>query len=306
MRIATISDTHKTVPETESESLFPGHMKKLPPAQAEELYHRIRFGIDDAYSTVLEDLGRSKPYAIIHLGDVVGGYREQGCFHPSAQALSRRMKDDLESISPAYFALGNHDVGYPGSEEGEGITQKSLEVCENIYGNLWWKIYAGGVLVVGLCSSLAEYSGSERFVWLRVSEQRDFFFASLDSWDGPWALAVHSPFFPTAYAREIEPYLGKLEAMITGDLHSTAAPKILRTLVSPTFVPGNSLKVWAACMKKVIPCPSVAPLWSAGSKYLNLSMEAQKIKVEEVRLPAKRLITQNPLRCAWWMAEAYM
>src|SRR5687767_5208123 len=100
MRIACVSDTHRMVREPESKCCFPYRMAKIAREQGPEiraeLYEVIRMEVERSYTALLDWLrGAGSWDMIIHLGDVTGGWQEQGCFHPSAKRLMPETKETL-------------------------------------------------------------------------------------------------------------------------------------------------------------------------------------------------------------------
>ena len=305
-----VSDTHLTVGSLESKSLFPRHLDRLPRKEAEELYERMRVGIDNAFESATTHIAKQpKADAIIHLGDVTGGYRESGCAHPLVRPLAEDCRNTLHAIAPTYFALGNHDVGYrhPGSL-GRGISVESIETCEEIFGDLYWALKVNGTLFIGVCSSIIEYGGNEERIVKRARTQHEFVGDTLGGGNEKWVFCIHNPFSSRFLAREIVPHLDRLGSVVCGEFHDPTTAKPLRaiTKMASPFFRGAKGKVLVKCLQKLRVCPSTAPLWWRGYGLLQAVEEHRELEYEEVFLPLPSrapLPTASRLRSTVWMVR---
>lgn len=308
MQIACIADTHCTVPEMDSGSLFPRQLATLSQEAAERLYAEMREEIQRAYSVSLEWLKNNGPWdSLVHLGDVTGGYGEQGCHHPSAQRLAREVVADLCGLAPKVrFVLGNHDTGYshPGSLPGSGISLASITFCREIFGDLFWADEEQGLLSVGICSPIAEYNGPDPEILSFKQRQAEFLEDVLSTHKGSWMLYVHDPFTLKHLAKEIKGHTNQLQRVVRGDFHDPRKWKLLEAI---PWASGSILsrQVALKCLRKSAFCPSTAPLWWQGYGLLVLSGDKEKIKAQEIALnrptESKDLPTSSFWRCLWWM-----
>jgi len=293
MRIVCFADTHLTVPEPESDSLFPRQLATLNSKAAEELYALMRDEIQLAYSVSLEWLRKNSPWdLLVHLGDATGGWQERGCSHHSAQKVIRTLASDLVNLGCSFSIVpGDHDLGY-----SHGVDPSSVDFWEQTFGNLFWKQKQGDILLIGVSSSIAEYEGTERFLSVRRKRQEEFLRDALQKHNGPWILFSHKPFVLKNFGRQIEGHVGQLQRIVHGHFHDPRKEKLLRAL----------FRIWDrdVVSDRWVLCPSTAPLWWQGYGALVLS-GSEKIRAQEIALdrPAesKDLPTSSFWRCLWWM-----
>jgi len=295
------------VTDPNSKSLFPRHLDSLPEEKRSALYEELRSGIELAYIRTMESLRNSGPWdAIIHLGDITGGYGESGCaHHEEARKLTLRCRSDMQRIAPRVFAcVGNHDLGYGhiGSLEAD-VTTASVEFCEQTFGPLFWSFDAGGILCIGICSSFADYKGKDPTLLKRAHEQKVFIADTLASTKDPWILFSHSPWSAKFLAREITPHLTRLKQMISGDLHDPKKAWVIKS--ARRVLPIAQSNVLFHCLRNWTFCPSTAPLWWQGYQCLGLSVNAFGVAEEVIHgvLPMKNLPTASFMRCTWWCVK---
>lgn len=307
MRIACLADTHCTVPEIESNSLFPRQIAALPKEKAEDLYNKMREEIQLAYSTCLDWLRRNSSWdLLVHLGDITGGYKEQGCHYPSAREIVSRVEKDLRDLAPKFrVVLGDHDLGYShkGSLPGSGINAESIAFCRETFGEFFWTEENDGVLSIGICSPIAEYSGSDAKIAQLKREQAEFVGDMLLSHEGAWMLYTHRPLAVNYLAKQIEGRRKQLLKMVWGHNHDPRKATLLRAILLGT----TTNKVVRECLKKSVCCPSTAPLWWHGYGLLTLEQKQEKIRARTVILDrpsdSRNLPTSSFWKCLWWMIK---
>ncbi len=309
MRIACVSDTHLTVPELDSKSLFPRQMARLARPEAEKLYWRMRAEIILAYSTCLQWLMRQRKNdcdLVVHLGDITGGYQEQGCINPAVQVLISQVKRDLGEVSPlARFVIGDHDTGYThrGSLPGGGINEESLDFLKATLGQLFWAEEFDGTLHLGVCSPIAQYSGSNPRIAKLRDEQAEFVGDALQRHRGEWMLYIHRPAAVRFLDKEMKDHLGRLRKMVYGHYHDPAKGRLVNAIHLLSLA-GDSI-VWK-CLEKAVLCPSTAPLWWRGYGLLVLNENGSKNQeIVLSRPPESQDIPASSFwRCLWWMAKS--
>lgn len=307
MRIACIADTHLTVPEFESFSLFPRQLCKLEYGKAKEMYDAMRREISLAYETCLARLAQNRPWdMIVHLGDITGGYQEQGCRQSSARQIIYKVSADLRSISPlTRFVIGDHDTGYshPGSLHGSGISITSLDILRDLLGNLFWAVEDEKMLHIGVCSPLAEYSGPDDIIIQQREDQLSFVGDTLSSWTKAaprpeWVLYIHRPSASKCFAKEIGSHVKWLKKMVYGHFHD---PKKAGLIQLAAKMAGGFT---GQCMSKGLHCPSTAPLWWPGYQFLAIedsqTMESRRIAINRPT-DGNDLPMSSFWRCLWWM-----
>jgi hypothetical protein len=309
MRIANIADTHLTVPDMESESLFPHQLVAMKIEDARMLYERMRKAIEVAFQRVLCHMSQNGNWAFIfHMGDVTGGWREGGCHYPSAERIMAQTAHDLKAVCPRVrLCVGNHDVGYghPMSQGG-GINEDSIAVCQEHFGDLFWKEEDEGVLHIGVASPIAEYAGQQVIINELKRRQNEFIGDSLVH-GKPWILYLHRALSCVYFAREIYPHLDSLQRVVCGDLHNPRRGRILKRISwapVPLIAMSQKMQVLVRCLRKVVVCPSTAPLWYHGHSYMD-SWVGRSEFLQEISVPIAPesfgLPTVSTLRCLWWM-----
>ena len=311
MRIICLSDTHLTVPENDSRSLFPRQISALG-NKGPEFYEAMRREISLAYKTSVAWIDSHKPWdCLIHFGDVTGGYAERGVSHPSAKSLAQETVRELRQLAPnVRFCLGNHDTGYshPGSLPGSGITMESLSACKQIFGDLCWSFEDDGILWLGVCSPIAEYAGRQEEILALQKQQKTFLKDVLGSWTGKWVLCAHNPFVVKSLTQELKPHTKRLLRMVAGDYHNPSQWNLVKKIITAPrrFLPDDSAgRTALECLSKCTACPSTAPLWWHGYGLLLIYSGRNKFYTEVVQIEkleeSKSLPVSSLMRCAWWM-----
>ncbi len=309
MRVACVSDTHLTVDSIDSKSLFPKALDRMFRADAMEVYDRMRIGMNCAWESVQAEVAKTSPDAIVHMGDVTGGWKESGMMNGEVRHLAHQCVMNMRRVgSQALICPGNHDLGYSHSGSlGGGMTEESVFFAEQVFRRLWWNFEdEGGVLHLGVASPIAEYTGKEESILRRVRTQRQFVGDSLSTHDGPWVLYTHSPWVVGRLFQEIEVHRDNLLQVVAGDLHNPARGAILRTLgrcCAPITQHPRRQTVAKALAKTVI-CPSVAPLWWGGHGFMTLNVTNGVVRADVRSAPraySGHLPTESAVRCLAWM-----
>lgn len=299
-RIAVIADTHLTSPSPDSQSLFPRQMAKLSSNKANVLYSDLRYGIGDANNFVLQRLLDTPSDILIHLGDVTGGWQEVGIHEHSLLELARHNITNWKlTTSDLRFCVGRHDTGYShrGSLPHGGLNIRSVELCREVFGDLWWLKEIEGITLLGICSPVAEYNKSNERLSKLQSQQEEFLLNANNRIDGkPWILFAHDPFLPKIVSHQLQHQIPNCKAFIHGRLHNPAYTKWLRKL---GWLFGRPL------LRKSHTCPSVAPLWYHGGGMMELTIDGTMVTIENrfVDLPpsATNVPTASFFRCLRWM-----
>ncbi len=309
MRVVCVSDTHLTVDSIDSESLFPKALAKMSKLEGKEMYRRMRDGIFFAWESVRTEVRKFSPDAVVHMGDVTGGWRELGMMNGDVRHLAHQVMADMRRIAPnAFVCPGNHDLGYshPGSLSG-GMTEDSVFFAEQIFSDLWWKFEdEGGVLHLGVASPIAEYVGKEESILRLVRAQRQFVGDALSDHDGPWVLYTHSPLVVRHLSREIEVHEDNLLQVVAGDLHSPSRGTMLRAFakVCAPIAKFSRRHTVAKALAKTVICPSTAPLWWGGHGFMTLDILDGVPRVDFRKAPRAYtgvLPTESATRCLAWM-----
>lgn len=258
-RLAIISDTHVSVDDPASLSLFPRQVKRGGPA----LYERIEREVRRSFERCITDLRETSPSAIIHTGDVTSGWKEKGLAHEKLRAVAENTVRDLRAIAPTYFALGNHDMGYasPTSLREGGMSRESISACQEVYGPLYWNFQGSSdVRSFGVNSSLLEYTGKDDYIRGLQRDQSSYVRDMLDAHPGqPWALYMHDIKSIGRLAPLVAPHAENCRIVVAGDLHNSFKGNMMKNMLSVTT---NSTK--RSLLAKFVLCPSVAPLWWKG------------------------------------------
>ncbi len=304
-RIACISDTHLFPPEVESEALFPRWVEKLGPVDGPEFYEKCITEVHRAYITALDHIRTEEPDAILHFGDLTGGWRERGLVHPSVVDIAHTTYDELAAIAPTYIAAGNHDTGYHHPMvAGSDISVESVEACEDAYKRLWWECRQQNLHLLGICSPVLEYTGQEKKLLDKQKDQYEFLGDMLQTRKGePWALCAHTPFLPMdTLGPMLDPHLNTCEAVMHGDLHNPrtapfyAAMKYVQAMGS-----GRNNRVQRSLIAKSDLTPSTAPLWWKGYQMRMSTWDGKDLESVNIKLqrPAgsENVPTDSLLKC---------
>ncbi|MFH0830463.1 MAG: hypothetical protein V1895_00140 [Parcubacteria group bacterium] len=195
---------------------------------------------------------------------------------------------DLNQIATTRMSGGNHESGY-GKDSGDfgGFRVKSIEEQQAVFGPLWWKEELGKLLVVGVCTPIEAEIPARNI----ASKQRLFLReCAIQFEQRPWVLVVHEMGFIDRLLQIVEPVcqmertLRNCQAILVGDLHSPGKFRLVRALKSARAFFGHSRTV--ELLKKVVFCPSTAPLWWEGFGALTLEWDdvAGKLTSRQVRL----------------------
>lgn len=312
MRSVCIGDTHLTVADMESQSLFPRQLVALPEKEATALYECMREAIESAKDVVLAWILDNGPWdSIIHLGDITGGWKEQGCAHFLPRTLMRSFYSKLRAICPRVrYCIGNHDTGstHAGSLPGGGINEASVSACEEVLGDLWWEEEWDGIVHIGIASPLLEYSGDDPAIQRRKRDQKTFVGDTLSRLKKPWVFYLHRATACKFLAQEIGDHVNTMCKMICGDAHDPRVMRFVRGCAGVPFLPfvvGKETSFMLRCLQKCVLCPSTAPLWWRGHGLLALLSLREDIAIKEIVLPSDPSFANLPftskMRCALWM-----
>jgi hypothetical protein len=248
-------------------------------------YTRIEREIRRAYDAGRAELVKSNPDAIIHLGDVTGGWRDCGMQHSSVTDAARACIRELKSGgAPVYVCVGNHDAGFRNASDAD--FRESLDRCADVFGPLSWRHDAAGILFVGLCSPLLDYPGKDPELLRRKQEQKDFLREALEAHrDRPFVLCLHRPFSVRHVLPELAPHMRRCRSILAGDLHRPRLGAAIRWFAR---LPAASLvirdRAMIRALRKVSVCPSTAPLWWRGYGLLHVNVTNGKLRRTHVRL----------------------
>lgn len=312
MQIIGIADAHRSVSEVESLSLFPRRLARLTTTCAAVAYQHIQQEVERAYQSALQYLRQQQPNLVVCLGDLVGGWQEQGIAHPSAYQLASRTDAELRACGPIRYCLGNHETGYrhPGSLAVSGLRVDSLLACVEVFGTPYWHIVTEQLHLIGICSPLAEYEGSEPILRRNQEQQHRFVGDVLAACRQPWVLCTHNPRAVKPLAPLLRPHLSRLCAVIFGDYHN---PRTARRLhhwqrMQPSSWCTTAGRVFRSCLARGICCPGIAPLWWHGYQIMHLEARAfprPSLAATCVVLPrppdAQALPVSSFWPALWWM-----
>ncbi|PIR59800.1 MAG: hypothetical protein COU68_03645, partial [Candidatus Pacebacteria bacterium CG10_big_fil_rev_8_21_14_0_10_45_6] len=298
----------------ESRALWPAIFDRMERQKAVDTWERIALGIRASYEAVLHWTSSQEWDLIVHLGDVTCGWKEAGIGHNRLVDVAQSMQAQLAQIAPALFCLGNHDVGWTSvaTEDSAGMTLYSVSRCRSIFGPLWWSRAApGGVLLLGVCSSLASYKGDNHHLREMRQEQEAFVADELRRSTGRGMLFAHEPATPAHLSRLIAPHMTRLARFVYGDLHASWAGSLYSKLLAGTrSLRWGSSRTLALAHSRACFVPAVAPLWHPGHMAMALTLDENGISSERISLPiaaqAQGLPTLNPARCVLWMLPTVM
>lgn len=302
-RLAIISDTHVSVDDPASLSLFPRQVNRKGP----ELYARIEQEVRRSFESCISNLQEAKPSAIIHTGDVTGGWKEQGLANEKMYNVAEGVARGLRRIAPTYFALGNHDMGYSSAaslKEG-GLNRDSIDACQEIYGPLYWDIKGeGGIRSIGINSSLMDYNGKDSHMLKKRDDQNGFVRETLDAHkDEPWALYMHDIKSISRLAPLVAPHADNCRIVVAGDLHNSFKGNMMKNWIR--FTTFNNTKRSLAA--KFVLCPSVAPLWWNGYERLEMTYKDGNASANTVEIPYGEDADKTvPTRSTLWCLRAMM
>lgn len=295
---------HRTSPDPESKSLFPRQIAALG-SRGPQMYERMRQEIERAYTATIASVKAAGPWDLaILLSDVTSGWRERGSNHQTTISLLEQTGDDLTGCAAQTIVMpGNHDLGYAGTGTGTGgISSNSIALFDEHFGPLGWHKYAGRVLLLGVCSSLLSYTGSDSVI-LRKKEAHMLYISLMLSRrkdeQRPWILFIDNP-FAVHLVPDIAEHDHWLRAVFYGDKHN------------PGWAPGIRLlgklgpRRYDQLAKSEL-CPSSAPLWWKGYAYRAIEVDDAGVTSSIVHVPrpsdSDNLPTSSFLRCALWMAR---
>ena len=301
-RIAVFADTHLTDPNIDSQSLFPRQLAKLLPDTARRLYEHLCLSIAQANYEVLNNIVdfQSPMDMVIHLGDFTGGWQERGMCEQSLIDFAKREVYLWRYIcSNLRFCLGGHDTGYthPGSLPGSGMSYRSLISCAEIFGDLWWFKRHDDICLLGICSSVAAYTGNDPdLLCMRKLQENAVAGKIAELSNAPWILFAHEPFLPKRIRNLLKGASRTCKAFIHGHRHDPKYTKFFRALGIVTHDP---------FLRISNTCPSVAPLWWPGCGWMEVTIENHKVTIQNHQVPVPESIAKLPtasfLRCLWWM-----
>ncbi|MEX1112467.1 MAG: metallophosphoesterase [Candidatus Andersenbacteria bacterium] len=308
MRIACVSDMHRTVNDIGSRSLYPKRLHQMTENDALMMYEKMHREVERSYRAAIAWLQNNGPWDyLLCLGDLAGGWQERGCNHPAARKVARETVAELRSISPAYFCLGNHETGYDtfSTSPGAGMTTESVEVCREIFGELWWLLELNDMALLGICSPIEQYTGNDPTLLKYKQEQQEFIRSALASSSMPWILCTHDPFIVHSLRKILRPHLSRLRAMLFADWHDPRKGRLAR-IAGHILAP--SLFTTTHCLKKGIMCPSTAPLWWGGYQLLMVNVDTEgMIHPTYIDIPKPEDTEQLPVssfwRALWWMLQ---
>jgi hypothetical protein len=318
-QIAGIADTHILSPHMESGSLFPHQLARMQPTQAETFYQHVREINERAFQSVQSEMRQHAPFdLLVHFGDMTGGWRERGLNHPSVTKIARDMMRELRTLSSNMrVCAGNHETGYshPGSLPGSGISEEAILVCEDVFGELWWYGKINGLVHLGVCSSLASYTGNIPQLTKRARQQQTFVSDILTSnRHYGFVLYAHDPGTPKLLARQLREHTHRLRKFVFGDKHAPWAESMLTMparWAGLKFLPSRTrIGTHQRFLAKGALCPSTAPLWCKGHGYIILQQqENSAISVVRHRTPLTPGTNELPLtsviRGALWMIPGF-
>lgn len=304
-KILLVSDSHITSPDPASGSLWPHQMDALPPEEAAQTYEAIRQGTSSAFDAVMQWAREKGGWdAVIHTGDVTGGWQEKGMVHDTVLDEARKTHTALQGLSPVVrYAMGNHDVGY--GKEG-GMNEAALSNAEATFGPLHWADELDETLLIGVASSLAEYEGGDSEILARKNRQAEFVGDTLLDHKGRWVFIAHDPRTPVYFVPQIKDRMRDMGAFAYGDLHVPLFGSLYSGVAQwQRFLPNERAKVFGQAHQKGLMVPSTAPLWWGGHGLRTMTVQNGTVSSERIQLPvtdaAKDLPTANAFRALAWM-----
>ena len=159
---------------------------------------------------------------------------------------------------------------------------------------------------MGVCTSFAEYKGSNPYLMQQKKAQDTFLRDTLHEHQGkPWILCAHDPGTFGDLWKILHPHLSTFEHLFYGDLHNPLWGKMKRVqgLFPPPTRKGYTQSVG---LSRSSMCPSTAPLWWEGYGLMTVGL-GEQVEVHEVKLDTptkvKQLPTASFLTCIWWMIK---
>jgi hypothetical protein len=313
-RIPWLSDVHLATANYEAQEFFPRRLARMSRHDAQRYLDLWTRENGRAFRTARNYLKEMKtrfggPFPLIGLGgDLINGYQEKGCHHPSMHPLLHEAHDGVKQYADDVgFSGGNHESGYgwPRSMTG-GLTFESFLVQREIFGPLWWKKEVGGLAIVGVCSPLAGCNGADPNVYQLKREQEQFVGDTLQSLppDQPWLFATHDMSGCIDLEKQLRSRVSTVRAMVSGDLHAPFLHSLVRGLLRARHVMRSTTRTF---LEKSIFCPSLAPGFWPGYGMLMLTWDDSKQILQSERVALKRPIdsekvpTQSPLQCCLWL-----
>ena len=224
-------------------------------------------------------------------GDMVTGYGERGLTGPDSQTNINKFKSTLEGYflgTPRKYMAGGHELGYVAAlstdPEG-GITEKSIEIFEGNFNELFYTFSDGSYKFVVLSSDLAMANGPTEKIQKIKEQQEEFVKDEMEytkqgqkivlMLHDPDALVPLSPLLDGNLDKISKTFAGHQHSQIMNDLYpylcKTASSRILSEPLKAAFnkmFPGKAeamwqyfqnntenAKVWKSAKLSVIPAP---------------------------------------------------
>jgi hypothetical protein len=302
MNIACVADTHlgDTLPR-ESRAYFP-HLVDSLGAQGNRFFERMSKETRRAYEAVLGTFKEKRYDRIVHLGDVTGGWQEQGIWHPVTQGIATEVRDDLRAIcSDTRFCIGNHDAGYTkfGTLEESHTKVQSIESCAEIFGDLYWSSRDGDMLSIGACSPLAEYDGRDAKLIDLQKDHADFIRQQLNGHKhSPWMMYTHDLTILDHIGPVVRDHAAHCQKIVYGGMHHPERAALLRTLYKLKNLNKPPMR---SLIGRATLCPGTAPFWWKGYERMDIISQEGSIRTKRIEAsrPADsdRLPTESMIRC---------
>ncbi len=252
-------------------------------------------------------------------GDMVTGYGERGLIGPDSQEHINQFKDSLRSRFtgiPRRFLAGGHEVGYilPLSTDPEGgISEKSIQVFEDNFNELFYTFSLGGYKFVAISSDLELLKSGTDSLMRRKRLQEEFYMDEIAyaEPDQKIVLMLHDPDALAPMFPFLKEHLDKIAKTFSGHQHAKwtnkiypwlcklASSRILAFPLKPTFnwfFPGKAeavwayfrlnkgnAKIWKQLKLSVIPAPG--GMLGIGGGFLIADFGDNEIKVKKIKTP---------------------
>jgi predicted phosphodiesterase len=301
-RIALIADTHLIVPDVKSAALFPRRLRAMPLEEQSALYRKVSLEVERAYEACVESIQHADADAIIHLGDVTSGWGRGGMGDASVRDMAERCADDLRRLGkPLYCTLGNHDMGSKVDKEPEAISN-AADTYEAIFGPLFWHFMAGDILMLGMCSPLAYYTGNDERLLKRKRDQEAYLADTLNAHpDTRWVLYVHDPLAVQSVIKQVGPHMKRCDRVVVGHFHRPIAGGIVRGLARTPIAPLALRDVnFRRALRKTYVAPSTAPLWYKGYGWVQADIDGSNVDFTRIEAPKPEASEEIPTRSLAW------